>query len=554
MFSLSLRRTRPQERIVNKFLISFFGLFLLASASHAQTNPSTSCESLSKLTLPQAKVVAAETIPAGAFKLPTELPPWMAGAGQIFKALPPFCRVIVQATPSADSDIRIEVWLPAANWNLKFQAHGNGGFAGDIDYVHLATSILSGYATANTSTGHSASGIDASWALGHPEKVTDFGYRAVHVMTVVAKEVIRAFYRSGPMTSYFLGCSNGGRQALMEAQRFPEDYNGILAGAPANYWTHLLSSGIWNMQALTNDDASYIPAAKIPAIAHAVNAACDAQDGVTDGVLNDPRKCNFKPQTMLCKNGDANDCLTQPQIVALEKLYEGAHDASGKRIFPGFPPGGEEGPGGWPGWIVGPEKGKSAIAAFTYGFFANFVYEKPDWSYNKANLLESVKLADEKTAKILNATDANLAPFKSHGGKLIVYHGWNDPAISALNSIDYFESVRAKLGPAETESFVRLYMLPGVQHCGGGPGADSFGALNSPGLKDAQHNIQTALELWVEKGTPPSSIIAAKHQGMDPATPVKFTRPLCPYPQSAKYKGSGDPNDSSNFACSSEAN
>ena len=528
--------------------------FLIFSAiAYAQTSPS--CEALSKLALSQARVLAAETVPAGAFKMPGELPPWMAGAAQIFKTLPAFCRVVVQAAPSADSDIRIEVWLPASNWNGKFQAHGNGGFAGDIGYIGLASSILGGYASASTNTGHFADGTTATWALGHPEKVTDFGYRGVHVMTAVAKEVIRTNYGKNPQYSYFLGCSNGGRQALMEAQRFPEDYDGILAGAPANYWTHLVSSGLWDMQVTTNDDASYIPAAKLPAIANAVNAACDAQDGVTDGVLNDPRKCNFKPETILCKNGDANDCLTQPQIVALKKIYEGPHDANGKKIFPGFLPGAEEGGGGWSGWIVGPEKGKSVIAAFTYGYFANMVYEKPDWSFNKADFNGSVKLADEKTAKILNATDANLAPFKSHGAKLIVYHGWNDPAISALNSIDYFESVRAKLGPVETESFFRLYMLPGVQHCGGGPGADSIGALNSPGSRDARHNVQTALELWVEKGTAPSSLIATKNASeTDPSKGAKFTRRLCPYPQSAKYKGSGDPNDAVNFSCAAPGN
>lgn len=538
---------------MKKTLSAILFLLFFACTARAQTN-SAGCESLSKLALPQAKVLAAETLPPGAFKMPGELPPWMAAAAEIFKALPAFCRVVVQAAPSADSDVRIEVWLPAANWNGKFQAHGNGGFAGDIDYVHLASSILGGYATANTNTGHSASGIDASWALGHPEKVTDFGYRAIHVMTAVAKEVIRANFGKNPQYSYFLGCSNGGRQALMEAQRFPDDYNGILAGAPANYWSHLLTSGLWDMQALISDDAAYFPAAKVPAIAHAVNAACDAQDGVADGVLNDPRKCNFKPETMLCKNVDANDCLTQPQIIALKKIYEGPHDASGKKIFPGFLPGAEEGQGGWPGWIIGTEKGKGLIAAFTRGYFTNIVYEKSDWSMKAADLSQSVKLADEKTAKILNATDANLAPFKGHGGKLIVYHGWNDPAISALNSVDYFDSVRVKLGPAQTESFLRLYMLPGVQHCAGGPGADSFGALYSPGPKDAQHNVQTALELWVEKGMAPSSLIATKYLTEDPAKGAKFTRPLCPYPQSAKYKGSGDPNDAANFTCAIDKN
>jgi feruloyl esterase len=535
---------------MRKFLAVYCLSFFCVAIARAQT---PSCESLSKHSLPQAKVLAAETIPAGQFKLPEALPPWLAEAEGIFKSLPSFCRVVVQAAPSADSDVRIEIWLPGANWNGKFQAHGNGGFAGQFDYIGLATAILGGYASANTNTGHSAVGTDASWALGHPEKVTDFAYRGVHVMTVVAKEVIRANFGKNPRYSYFLGCSNGGRQALMEAQRYPEDYNGILAGAPANFWSHLLSSGLWDMQALTKDDASYIPAAKVPALAHAVNAACDAQDGVSDGVLNDPRKCNFKPETMLCKNGDANDCLTQPQITALNKLYEGPHDAAGKKIFPGFLPGAEEGPGGWSTWILGMEKGKSAIAAFTYGYFANIIYEKPAWTFNESDFLESVKLADEKTAKILNATDSNLAPFKAHGGKLVMYHGWNDPAISALNSIDYWESVRAKLGAAETESFLRLYMLPGVQHCGGGPGADSIGVDSVGTPSEAQHHVLRLLESWVENGVAPTNLIATKRNGFSPSSGTKFTRTICPYPQSGKYNGSGDPNDASSFSCVSES-
>ncbi len=532
---------------MKKFLAASFLSITLTSISHAQVPPP--CESLAKLSLPQTKVLAAETVPAGTFKSPTPLPPWLPNAEKLFKSLPAFCRVVAQVTPSSDSDIRIEVWLPIqpVDWNGKFQAHGNGGFAGQIDYFDLAASLLAGYATANTDTGHSAEGTDASWAVGHAEKVTDFGYRAIHVMTVVAKELIRARYGNAPQYSYFLGCSNGGRQALMEAQRFPDDYNGILAGAPANYWSHLVSSGLWDEQALLNDDASYIPAAKLPVIAKAVNASCDAQDGVADGILNDPRRCHFKPEAMLCKNGDANDCLTQPQITALKKIYEGPHDKDGKKVFPGFLPGAEEGEGGWLLWILGEQKGKSLIGAFTYGYFANMVYEKRDWNTKTANFTQAVRLADEKTSKTLNATDPDLAPFRAHGGKLIIYHGWNDPAISALNTIDYWKAVRAKLGAGETDSFVRLYMLPGVQHCDGGPGPGSFGALNSPGPKDAQHNVQTALELWVEKGTAPSSFIATKYDG-DPKT-VKLARPLCPYPQSAKYKGSGDPNDASNFTC-----
>jgi len=533
-----------------KALIATTFFLSLALAGSAQSNSSASCESLSGLSLPQAKVVAAETVPAGAFKSPVEAPPWMQNVVQLYKSLPAFCRVAVRANPSADSDILIEVWLPAQNWNGKFQAHGNGGFAGELDYPHLATSIRDGYATASTDTGHTGTAVEAAWALGHPEKVTDFGYRAIHVMTEVAKQVIRARFGNTPRYSYFLGCSNGGRQALMEAQRYPADYNGVLAGAPANFWTHLLSSGVWNMQALTNNEASYLPATKLPAIARAVNAACDAQDGVDDGILNDPRKCSFRPETMLCKNGDAADCLTAPQITALKKIYEGAHTAKGTRIFPGFLPGAEEGPGGWSTWITGPQPGKSLINAFTYGFFADILYQKPDWNLKTADLTQAVTLADKRAATVLNATDPNLAPFRDHGGKLIVYHGWNDPAITALNTINYVNMVQTKMAPGGTESFVRLYMLPGVQHCSGGPGPDLTSALDAPGPRDAQHNVVTALETWVEHGTAPSAIVATKYVSDDPAKGAKLTRPICPYPQSARYKGSGDTNDASNYSCS----
>ena len=220
----------------------------------------------------------------------------MSGVAAVFKSLPAFCRVEVTGKPSADSDIKIEVWMPASGWNGRFQGQGNGGFAGDIAYVNMAMAVLHGYATAGTNTGHTGQATDASWALGRPEKITDYGYRGIHQMTEVGKTLAANFYGTKPHHSYFGACSNGGRQALMEAQRFPDDYDGILAGAPANYWTHLLTSALWDAQATTNDPASYIPASKIPAIAAAVNAACDAKDGVTDKILNDPRQCASIPR------------------------------------------------------------------------------------------------------------------------------------------------------------------------------------------------------------------------------------------------------------------
>ena len=524
-------------------------LFLAATAS-AQNTPSApqSCEKLSQLTLSKAKIVSAQAIDVGAFTPPANIAPWLIGDPAFYKSLAAFCRVVVQARPSSDSDIKIEVWLPANGWNGKFQGHGNGGFAGEIDYHGLGLSIEQKYATAGTDTGHSAGGTDASWALGHPEKVADFGYRAIHEMTQIAKTVINAFYGSRAQRSYFGACSNGGRQALMEAQRFPADYDGILAGAPANFWTHLLTKALADGQATTLDPASYIPASKLPAIGRAVNAACDAQDGVSDGVLNDPRQCKFDPAALLCKAEDSNECLTAPQITALKKLYEGPRDAKGVLIFPGYLPGAEEGSGGWGTWITGPAPGKSLLFAFGGGFFSDMVFEKADWDYKNTKVDDGLKAAEEKTAKILNATDPNLAVFKARGGKLILYHGWNDAAISALNTINYYNSVESKMGQAETDAFSRLYMVPGLQHCGGGPGANSFGQLGM-GARDPQHNLELALAEWVEKGVAPSAIVATKFVDDDPSKGVKFTRPLCPYPQMAKYKGAGDTNDAANFAC-----
>jgi feruloyl esterase len=524
---------------------------LPAGGAHGQQTSSApdSCTRLARVELSQAKVVSAEAVPPGAFTPPPSLNPWMAGDPSFYKKLPTFCRVVVKATPSSDSDIRIEVWMPATGWNGRFRGQGNGGFAGEIDFRSLGATVAQGYATAGTDTGHTGVGTDASWALGHPEKVTDFGYRAIHAMTQVAKTAVKAFYGEDPQHSYFASCSNGGRQALMEAQRFPEDYDGILAGAPANFWTHLLTKAVADAQATTLDPASYIPSQKLPAIARAVNAACDAQDGVTDGVLGDPRKCRFDPAMLACKEGDADSCLTAPQVAALKKLYEGPHDSGGREIFPGYLPGAEEGDGGWGPWITGTAPGKSLLFAFGVGYFANMVYEKADWDYRNASVELALKAAEEKTADKLDATDANLTAFKARGGKLILYHGWNDPAISALNTIHYYDSVVSRLGRQQTDAFVRLYMVPGMQHCGGGPGPSSFGQFGPALSNEPESNVTTALERWVEKGEAPSAIVAAKHVNDDSAKSVQTTRPLCPYPQVGKYKGQGDPNDAASFVC-----
>lgn len=525
----------------------WLGLVGVVAAMSAIAPAQDSCEKLSAVKIATTTITLAQTVAAGTFVGP---PAPFSGMdiSALYKSLPAFCRVVAEAKPSSDSDIKIEVWMPVSGWNGKLRGIGNGGFAGQINEMHLGMAVKSGYAATATDTGHTGTATEAGFALGHPEKVVDFGHRGIHEMTRVAKELVRAFYGKSQQRSYFASCSDGGREALMEAQRYPEDYDGILAGAPANNWTHLLTTAVADTQALTMDPASFIPPSKISTIATAVSAACDELDGVRDGILNDPRQCHFDPASIQCKAEDSEKCLTAAQVTALKKLYAGPHDSKGHEVFPGYVPGAEEGQGGWGVWITGPAPAKSLMAAFGLGYFSDMVYEKSDWDYKTFQIEAGLKAADEKTASVLNATNADLKPFKSRGGKLILYHGWNDPAITALSTVNYYESVIAKMGRAEVESFVRLYMVPGMQHCGGGPGADSFGQTGDLSLDDPTHSVNAALELWVERGTPPGTIIASKFEGADHAH-AKMTRPLCAYPQAAKYKGSGDTNDAANFAC-----
>lgn len=517
----------------------------------AQEARKAACEELARVELPGAVITGAKAIDAGGFIGPSQV---FSGRdlSAYYKTLPAFCRVTAEAKPTADSDIKMEIWMPLAAWNGKLQGLGNGGFAGLIDYAELGAPMAKGFATVATDAGHTGSPIDATWALGHPEKVIDFGHRGIHEMTRVARLAIEKFYGSGPKKAYFMGCSDGGREALMEAQRYPADYDGIIAGAPANYWTGLLSTAVSDTQALTLNPASFIPQSKIPAIASAVVSACDATDGVRDGILNDPRQCHFDPALIACKEqADSDKCLTGAQVIALKKIYAGLQDGQGHKIFPGYLPGAEEGQGGWGLWITGPAPAKSLMAMFGLGFFSDMVYEKADWDYKSFTAESGIQSAKEKTAHALDATDPNLGAFRSHGGKLILYHGWNDPAIPAINSVDYYKEVAAKMGQAQTNSFVRLYMVPGMQHCGGGPGTDMFGQSGREPFDDPQRNVRVALEQWVESGKPPSTIIAARAGRASTESAPAMTRPLCPYPLSAKYKGSGDTNRAESFVCAS---
>ena len=478
-----------------------------------------SCESLAALALPNANITSAQTVAAGAFT-----PPGRGGAAPVASTLPSFCRVAATLAPSADSDIKIEVWLPTSGWNGKFQGVGNGGWTGSIAVPALSEAIRRGYAAASTDTGHE--GGSGQFALGHPEKLIDFGWRAVHEMTVKSKAVVNAFYGSAPQRSYWVGCSSGGKQGLKEAQKFPEDYDGMVAGAPANYWTHLVTQSLWAAQATLKDPASAIPRDKYALIHDAAVARCDASDGVRDGVIEDPSRCQFDPKTLLCSNGDGPSCLTAAQVAAAQRIYAPARNLrTGQEIFPGLAIGSEK---GWAALAGGPRP--LSIADDHYKFV---VFKNPDWDFKTLDFDRDLELADRIDGDFgLNANDPNLQKYAARGGKILMYHGWNDQLIAPSNSINYLKSVEKALGAAKTADLMRLFMVPGMTHCAGGDGTSSFDMLK-------------VLEQWVEQKQAPQRIVASR---VENGKPVR-TRPLCAYPQVAKYSGSGSTDDEANFAC-----
>jgi len=494
---------------------------LLAALMSGHTlKAAASCESLSSLTLPDTTMTSVNTVPAGGFTLPA---PTRAAAGQGFSNLPGFCRIAATLKPSSDSDIKIEVWMPVAGWNGKFEAVGNGGWAGSISYDAMGEALRRGYATGSTDTGHS--GGSGSFALGHPEKLIDYAYRSEHEMTVKAKAIIAAYYGEGPKLSYWNGCSVGGRQGLKEAQRYPEDFNGIIAGAPAVNWTGRAAQSVWIAQAVHKDEASYIPPSKYPLIHDAVLAACDASEGVKDGVLEDPARCKFDPKLLECKGADSPACLTAPQVEAARKIYAPATNPRTQQvIFPGHEPGSEL---GW-STMAGPRRFELGFDHFKY-----VVFRDPNWDERTFNFDSDWALTEKIDNGAINAMDPNLKAFFGRGGKLLQYHGWSDPQISPGSSVSYYKSVLDAMGGASkvTDSY-RLFMVPGMAHCRGGDGTSTFDMLS-------------ALEQWVEKGKAPEQILASRLKDGK----VDRTRPLCPYPLVATYRGTGSTDDAASFVC-----
>jgi feruloyl esterase len=512
----------------------------MAAALPVQSAAAATCESLASVALPNTHITSAQVIAAGAF-----IPPVTPGRGGArgaaaegnapatgrgnapnpFASLPPFCRVTATLTPSSDSDIRIEVWLPEpSNWNGKFQAVGNGGWAGTIVYNALAAAVAGGYATVNTDTGHV--GGTASFALGHPEKLTDMAYRAVHEMTVQAKTLINAYYGGPPKLSFWNGCSLGGRQGITEALRYPTDFDAIVAGAPAVNWMSLHVGRVaLNINANRTSDA-VIPASKYPMIHDAALAACDGLDGVKDGVIESPMSCRFDPKVLECRAGqDQASCLSPAQVLSSAAIYAGVKDPkTGAVLTPGLEPGSEL------NWqtLGGLEPLGNATEAEKY-----VIHKDPNWDFHTFDLardLEMARTIDRDDA--LSSSSTNLKPFFDRGGRLLMYHGFQDPQVPSENSINYYTKVMSGAGKGLAGKQIALYMVPGMNHCQGGPGTDRFDKM-------------AAIESWVATGKAPESIPASHLTNGS----VDRTRPLCQYPKVARWKGTGSTDDAGNFSC-----
>lgn len=502
-------------------IAAFFVLLGSASllAESSSGSAPVACDALLQTNLAGGRVLSSELIRDGEFVPPGATNP---NAGAPFKTVPAFCRVTLRLAPSTDSDIRVEVWLPQSGWNRKLQVSGNGGLGGTIPYAAMAASVRAGYAAAGTDTGHV--GGNADFVAGHPEKLIDFGHRAIHETTVTAKTIAQAHYDAPPARAYFNSCSTGGRQALIEAQRYPEDFDGIVAGDPSWDQMRLYAARVWLNTYVNRTPAAVIPPAKYPMIHAAVLTKCDDLDGVKDGVIEDPSKCAFDFTALTCAGDDRADCLTADQVETASAMTRPIRDPkSGAVLHPGrYYPGSELGWGG----VAGP-----APSGESHEGMRKIVFT-PDWDYHTIKVPEDVERAVKADNGLLYGGDPDLSRFFNRGGKLLMYHGWADPLVSPDTSLIMYKQISSAVGSASAARSLVLFMVPGMGHCQGGPGTDVFDKV-------------AAVDRWVETGIKPQSIDASHvTNGV-----VDRTRPLCAYPTSAHYIGTGSTDDAKNYRC-----
>jgi feruloyl esterase len=493
---------------------------------------STNCESLKVLSTPQTTVMSAEVVPAGVFVPPP--PPANAAAAPAGRGgaggrgaraggapppppepIPQHCRVKLTLKPTSDSNIYSELWMPTDNWNGKLLVVGNGGFAGSIQgYGDMQVALRLGYATAATDTGHNVNdGPNGMFALGHPEKIVDFAYRALHDTTVESKRLIKQMYSRSAQYSYYKGCSTGGRMAIMAATRFPDDYDGIIGGALANRHIHMHTAGFARQVVLARNPDMAISPEKAQMVTEAVMNTCDT---LHEGFLNNPKQCTFDFSTLLCKGTENNECLTQPQLKTVEMFYGGLKNSKGEVIFAGQTLGNP----------MTPQRSNQSLNVIdTVRIWA---FQDANYDWHNWNLDRDMPIIDKKIG-FVDATDPDLKKFKAHGGKLLLYAGWADTTITPVNTVEYYESVVKKMGAGDTRDFAKLFMVPGMAHCRGGNGPDTFDSIGT-------------MEKWREQGQTPATIAATNRTS-------GLSRPLCAFPQYAKYKGTGDLKDAANWSC-----
>jgi feruloyl esterase len=533
-----------------------------AAAQPAAPGPSPAatdidaCARLAGLKLEHGQVESATAQAAKAPVQGARLPGMSGnpGEGSPVAGLPAFCRVVGSLHPEPGSNIRFEVWLPADGWDGRLNGIGTGGFAGSIDYLTLGLSLKAGQVGASTDTGHAGSAFESAWAKGHPEKVRDYGWRSIHLTTVAAKTIVGNFYGRRPERAYFIGCSGGGRNGLMEASRYPEDYDGIIAGAPAAMWSDLGLAMINTAKAQSAPRAA-IRTDQARLLQAEVLRQCDSLDGQADGLVADPRQCQFDASKLACGASDSPQCFTPPQIAALQTIQAGPRDTKGRQVVGGYPPSGSEAgtPApqlGWEGYILTKPGAQPQGGPLVAGLLRDVV-QKPFATPTSFDF-------DKDTARLRKAlaTDLDVKPdlrrFFDRGGKLILWHGWADAAIPPDNTLKFHQRVLSSSGPRARDS-TRLFMVPGVQHCMGGTGPAAFGQLNAPQPGDTpERSMAAALQAWVETGRTPQTLVARRGfggvMGMPEAKPER-QRLLCAYPAQAVLRDGADPDQAASYAC-----
>ncbi|MET0341325.1 MAG: tannase/feruloyl esterase family alpha/beta hydrolase [Polyangiales bacterium] len=517
----------------------------LALAVPTAASAEDRCAALAAATLEDVTIERATLQPEGLPVAGASIPDPTGGPDATpVSGLPAFCRVIGSAKPEAGSDIRFEVWLPREKWTGRFTGGANGGFAGYVSYGDLAAAVTAGHAGASTDTGHTdPTSMDASWAQGRPERVRDYGWRAIHVTTVVAKKLIAAYYGRGPDHSYFIGCSNGGRQGLIEASRFPEDYDGIIAGAPPGHFTALGSAFISVVHAQTPKGAALRPD-QMARLQSEVLKQCDARDGQADGLVSEPLRCSFDAAQLACGKNATAECFTPPQLEALATIMGGRRNRDGRTVAYGFPPSGVEGgPLGWGAWLTAGQEMPSGQAVFARGQLEGLV-QKPTSTVETFDFEGDLQAFEDAVSADVNA-EPRLRAFFARGGKLILWQGWGDGAVPAGQTLAFHDAIERDAGPLASDA-LRLFMVPGVQHCSGGAGPDLLGqeGATRPGATP-ERNLGAALEAWVERGRAPESLIG----GFSSDATRQRERLVCAYPKRAVLNAGQDPNKGASYAC-----